>query len=158
MWTWPDVVASLIGVAGLMWAIASSVKAGKAEKQAAAAAIQAATATTDAAAANSRAADALEKANELMAARMAPAPPPWALTLAQGNVWSLQNLTGHVVSDCWYTSIDQSFEEPVATYSLTQPEATIQIRAVKPFTVASITVHWLDATGNQSNYPITVRK
>ena len=145
MWTLADLIAAVVGAAGLVWAIVSWSIARSADRKADSAA-------ADAADANKRAADALEVANELTKRMLAGPPPPWALEYAEPNGWQLTNLTGHVANDVFIES--EEFAEGASTWDGIQPGGVIVLQAVKPFDYATVIVHF----SNGKQHKITVRE
>lgn len=151
MWTGPNIAATIISAAALIWGVVSFFIARSARSAADGA-------STNAMSAGVRAAEALEKANQLTEKLLAPPPAPWALTRQDGgNQWAIHNHTGHVVPEAWWSPANGAFEDATGTVGPVDPDGMIQIRAVKPFTVASLTVHWIDATSNQHDLALTVR-
>jgi hypothetical protein len=135
MWTWPDLIATSVGVAGLAWAIVSWSIARSADSKARAAKV-------DAADANKRAADALEVANELTRKMLEGPPPPWTLDYELPNGWQLVNRTGHVASEVFIESPGDEFEEGASTWDGIQPNGIIILRAVQTFDYATVIVRW----------------
>jgi hypothetical protein len=147
MWTWPDIIASVLGLGGLIWAIVSWSIARAADTKAQ-------SATADAADASKRAADALEVANELTKKMLDGPPPPWTLAYELPNGWQLVNQTGHMVDFVFWDSVGGEFNEPPATADQIQPGGIIALQAVKPFDYATVVVHW----NSKESFTITVKR
>lgn len=144
MWSGPDIWATIIGGAGLIWGVIAFFIARSAQK--------------NADSANVRSAQALERANELTEQFLTPPPPAWTLTFGAGNMWNLQNDTGHVVSGVYIQSVGGDFHEQGSTWDRIQPKGQIQLQAVASFIDATINVIWTKPEGGGKNtLPVTVR-
>lgn len=150
MWSGPDIASACIGLAGVVWAVVSTLLARSSRKTADAA-------TASAADANKRAADALERANEFTAAAQRVPPPEWTIFYEQPNGWMLRNDTGHMVDQVRIESVGGEFVESNVTWDQQAPGGLIVLQAVKFFTTATVIVMWQDpATKRTRTFASTV--